>query len=83
MCIRDSIGTMHIEHLGSREGILQAKLEILEGLRPDGRTVFNGDEPLLWNLKEYNRVTPLYFGIENDACDVLAKDCLLYTSRCV
>lgn len=69
-----NIGTMHIEHLGSREGILQAKLEILEGLRPDGRTVFNGDEPLLWNLKEYNRVTPLYFGIENDACDVLAKD---------
>ena len=54
-----NIGTMHIEHLGSREGILQAKLEILEGLRPDGRTVFNGDEPLLWNLKEYNRVTPL------------------------
>ena len=69
-----NIGTMHIEHLGSREGILQAKLEILEGLRPDGRTVFNGDEPLLWNLKEYNRVTPLYFGVENDACDVLAKD---------
>lgn len=29
-----NIGTMHIEHLGSREGILQAKLEILEGLRP-------------------------------------------------
>lgn len=69
-----NIGTMHIEHLGSREGILQAKLEILEGLQADGRTVFNGDEPLLWNLKGYNRVTPLYFGIENDACDVVAKD---------
>ena len=69
-----NIGTMHIEHLGSREGILRAKLEILEGLKPDGRTVFNGDEPLLWNLKEYNRVTPLYFGIENDACDVKATD---------
>ena len=69
-----NIGTMHIEHLGSREGILQAKLEILEGLRPDGRTVFNGDEPLLWNLKDVNRVKPLYFGIENDACDVIARD---------
>lgn len=27
-----NIGSMHIENLGSREGILQAKLEILEGL---------------------------------------------------
>ena len=26
-----NIGTMHIEHLGSREGILKAKLEIAEG----------------------------------------------------
>lgn len=69
-----NIGTMHIEHLGSREGILQAKLEILEGLRKNGRTVFNGDEPLLWNLKEINRVRPLYFGIENNECDVVAMD---------
>lgn len=27
-----NIGTMHIEHLGSREGILQAKLEIFRGV---------------------------------------------------
>ncbi len=31
-----NIGTSHIEFLGSREGICKAKLEILEGLRPDG-----------------------------------------------
>lgn len=30
-----NIGTMHIEHLGSQEGILQAKLEILEGMDPN------------------------------------------------
>lgn len=29
-----NIGTMHIEHLGSREGILKAKMEILQGLNP-------------------------------------------------
>ena len=29
-----NIGTMHIEHLGSMEGILKAKLEILEGMDP-------------------------------------------------
>ncbi len=69
-----NIGTMHIEHLGSREGILRAKLEILEGLQRDGRTIFNGDEPLLWNLKSYNRVKPIYFGIENAECDLRAVD---------
>jgi len=41
-----NIGTMHIEHLGSREGILQAKLEIFRGVPENGVGVFNGDEPL-------------------------------------
>ena len=68
-----NIGTMHIEHLGTREGILKAKLEIMEGIRPNGVAVFNGDEPLLWNLREgtHRRV---YFGIENDQCDVVAEE---------
>lgn len=42
-----NVGTMHIENLGSREGILKAKLEILEGLRPDGIAVFHGDDDML------------------------------------
>jgi len=42
-----NVGTMHIENLGSREGILLAKLEILEGLRPNGVAIFNGDNDLL------------------------------------
>ena len=33
LAVITNIGTMHIENLGSREGILRAKLEILEGLR--------------------------------------------------
>ena len=48
-----NIGTMHIEHLGSREGILRAKLEILEGIGPDGKVILNGDEGLLWNQQKY------------------------------
>jgi UDP-N-acetylmuramoyl-tripeptide--D-alanyl-D-alanine ligase len=68
-----NIGTMHIEHLGTREGILKAKLEIMQGLRDEGVAVFNGDEPLLWNIREGEH-RRLYFGIENDQCDVLATD---------
>ena len=47
-----NIGTMHIEHLGSQEGILKAKLEILEGLKPEGTVLLNGDDPLLWSVRE-------------------------------
>ncbi|MBA4601165.1 UDP-N-acetylmuramoyl-tripeptide--D-alanyl-D-alanine ligase [Thermoactinomyces mirandus] len=42
-----NIGESHIEHLGSREGIARAKLEIREGLSSDGTIIFDGDEPLL------------------------------------
>ena len=59
-----NIGTMHIEHLGSREGILKAKLEILEGLHPGGTAMFNGDEPLLWNLREKPVCKTMYFGTD-------------------
>ena len=68
-----NIGTMHIEHLGTREGILKAKLEIMEGIQSDGVAVFNGDEPLLWNLREGTH-RRIYFGIENDQCDVVAEN---------
>ena len=51
-----NIGTMHIEHLGSMEGILKAKLEILEGMSSRGSVILNGDDQLLWNLREESEV---------------------------
>ncbi|MBA4542542.1 MULTISPECIES: UDP-N-acetylmuramoyl-tripeptide--D-alanyl-D-alanine ligase [Thermoactinomyces] len=42
-----NIGESHLEHLGSREGIAKAKLEIKEGLKENGPLIFDGDEPLL------------------------------------
>ncbi len=42
-----NIGESHLLDLGSREGIAEAKLEILSGLRKGGLAVLNGDEPLL------------------------------------
>ena len=43
-----NVGDAHIENLGNtRQGILQAKCEIFEHLRPDGIAVLNGDDPLL------------------------------------
>lgn len=41
------IGSSHIEHLGSREGIRDAKMEITAGMGQGSILLLNGDEPLL------------------------------------
>ena len=41
------IGDAHIENFDNREGILHAKLEIVDGLKPGGTVILNGDDPLL------------------------------------
>lgn len=69
-----NIGTMHIEHLGSVEGILQAKLEILEGMRRDGSIILNGDDHLLWNQQKLYPLRTTYFGIQNQECAVLGSN---------
>ena len=65
-----NIGTMHIEHLGSKEGILKAKMEILEGMNENGKVILNGDDPLLWGQRELVQVKLSYFGAENALCEV-------------
>ena len=67
ICVITNIGTSHIGNLGSRENILKAKLEILEGMEKGGTVVINNDNDLLhkWaeeNKENYNIVT---YGIEN------------------
>lgn len=69
-----NIGTMHIEHLGSQEGILKAKLEILEGMKSDGRVILNGDDALLRNVHKKSSLNVTYFGVRNTDCEVCATD---------
>ena len=64
-----NIGTMHIEHLGSQEGILEAKLEILEGMSR-GTIVLNGDDALLKQVHKRPDIAKVYFGSEDPRCDV-------------
>jgi UDP-N-acetylmuramoyl-tripeptide--D-alanyl-D-alanine ligase len=69
-----NIGTMHIEHLGSQQGILQAKLEILEGMGRGGKVLLNGDDALLWNVRRQEDMEATYFGIENPESEFRAVD---------
>jgi len=65
---------MHIEHLGSMEGILQAKLEILEGMESGKPIILNGDDGLLWNLHTRPEINSVYFGVENTQSQTVAKN---------
>ncbi len=79
LAVITNIGVSHIENLGSREGILKAKLEILEGLQMDGTVVLNGDDELLWGARGELDCETLYYGIENPNCDLVAKNICTYS----
>lgn len=66
-----NIGVSHIEKLGSQEGILRAKLEILDGMAPTAPLFLNGDDPLLATVRPGAHPVTFY-GIEQDRCSVQA-----------
>ncbi len=64
-----NIGISHIENLGSREGILKAKLEILDYMDPEGLLLLNGDDPMLYKQRDRYPLRTRFYGFEehNDA----------------
>ena len=82
LAIITNIGTAHIGNLGSRENILKAKLEILEGLQGNS-VIINNDNDLLsdWaekNKEKYNIIT---YGINNKNSEYVAEDIHSYEDR--
>ncbi len=71
IAIVTNIGSSHMEHLGSRENICKAKMEIVNGLKSGGCLLLNGDEPLLRNYEGLD-VTPIFVGIKSKECDFRA-----------
>ena len=69
MALITNIGTAHIGNLGSRENILKAKLEVLDGMN-GGKLFINNDDDMLQKVQYGNLVT---IGIENKS-DYMATD---------
>ncbi|APB30470.1 UDP-N-acetylmuramoyl-tripeptide--D-alanyl-D-alanine ligase [Vagococcus teuberi] len=61
------IGESHIEYLGSRAGIAEAKMEITAGLKEDGVLIIPNDEPLLKRMIIDIPQTVDTFGIGTEA----------------
>ena len=69
-----NIGAEFGEKQLSREEILRAKMEILEGMREDGKVLLNGDDDLLWKSRNISQLKTLCYGRENGECPVRAAD---------
>lgn len=65
-----NVGTAHIGELGSRENILKAKMEIVDGLTKDGTLIINDDNDMLHTVKE-DGFQIVRIGL-NDGCDLKA-----------
>lgn len=80
-CVITNIGTSHIGNLGSRENILKAKLEILEGLDKNGFILINNDNDLLNNwAKKENKYKVYTYGIEKNST-YMASNIIEYENR--
>lgn len=68
-CVFTNIGVAHLEFLGSRDGIFQAKTEMLDYAHPNAAIFINGDDDKLIQLKDRANS----FGLENQN-QMYAKD---------
>lgn len=70
-----NIGVAHIEFLGSREGILKAKTEMLPHVQEGGLVVLNGDDDLLRTVRLKNKAKCLFYGSKD------TYDCTMTSHR--
>ncbi|MEA3428055.1 MAG: UDP-N-acetylmuramoyl-tripeptide--D-alanyl-D-alanine ligase, partial [Thermodesulfobacteriota bacterium] len=62
-----NINHSHLEGLGSIEGIMRAKGELLEKIRPDGTAVLNADDRRVVDLANKTSRDVLFYGLSNSA----------------
>lgn len=72
MAVITNIGVSHMENLGSRAGILQAKTEILHGMEKGSCVIINGDDEYLSNA-DLRGFRPVTYAIENPCADFIAR----------
>lgn len=71
VCVITTIGYSHLEKLGDLQGVLRAKAEVFEYMKPEGLAVLSGDDEL---LKSFDPGLPVVtFGLGKN-CDFRAED---------
>ena len=67
-----NIRPVHLQFFKDMDGIARAKKEILDGTKPDGIAILNGDDPLVVRVAESWRGRKVTFG-RSAGCDVRAS----------
>lgn len=60
-----NIGWCHLENLGTRDGILKAKTEMFDWIRPGGTIILNGDDDKLSTIEDVRGIRPVFFGLQD------------------
>ena len=74
VCVITNIGVSHIENLGSQEGILKAKMEILDGASADAPLILSRDDRILSKVQVYGDRKIWYYSVSKKDSDVYASD---------
>ena len=60
------IGDCHLENLGNRDGVFQAKTEMFENLRDTGRVILNGDDDKLRQVQKVKGENPIFYSLRGN-----------------
>lgn len=78
VCVMTNIGICHLENLKTRDGILKAKSEIFDFLKPDAHIILNGDDDKLSEIGMVKGIVPVFYGMEGEnwqnSVDIFASD---------
>lgn len=68
VCVITNIGQCHLENLGTRQGVLQAKTEVFDYVERNGTVILNGDDDQLITCVQDERINPpVYYGLYPEA----------------
>jgi UDP-N-acetylmuramoyl-tripeptide--D-alanyl-D-alanine ligase len=75
--ILTGINEQHLATFGSIKNITETKYELIEGLPQDGIGILNGNNNIIWDLREKTKKQKLkkviFSSIDNQGADILAK----------
>ncbi|MCD7864968.1 MAG: UDP-N-acetylmuramoyl-tripeptide--D-alanyl-D-alanine ligase [Clostridiales bacterium] len=67
VCVMTNIGKCHLENLIDRDGVLRAKSEIFDYLKPEGVIVLNGNDNKLSTIDEVKGIRPIRYFVEDQS----------------
>lgn len=67
ICVITNIGLCHLENLGTRDGVLQAKTEMFDAVKAGGIAILNGDDDKLSTKTSVGGRETVFYGIGQEA----------------